>query len=330
MAAVTTTGLLERSEQLEQLDETLETVASERQGRLVLVRGEAGIGKTTLLRRFCEAQPRAIRVVWGNCDPLFTPRPLGPLFGVSELEELIRRDDVMPHEVVTALALEFRRPAPTIFVLEDVHWADEATLDVLRLLSRRLDGFPALVLASYRDDELERAPLLRIVLGELATNDRAARVKLFPLSPEAVAQLAESGDVDPDELYRKTGGNPFFVVEAIEAGADEIPETVRDAVFARAAQLSPPARGVLEAVAGRPAAGRAATARSARRRRHARARRVPCRRDADHGLERHRLPARAGAPRGRGVDRAGAQARAPSSRSRCARGPGSGASRSSR
>ena len=249
MAAVTRTGLLERSEQLEQLDETLETVASERQGRLVLVRGEAGIGKTTLLRRFCEAQPRAIRVVWGNCDPLFTPRPLGPLFGVSELEELIRRDDVMPHEVVTALALEFRRPAPTIFVLEDVHWADEATLDVLRLLSRRLEGFPALVLASYRDDELERAPLLRIVLGELATNDRAARVKLFPLSPEAVAQLAESGDVDPDELYRKTGGNPFFVVEAIEAGADEIPETVRDAVFARAAQLSPPARGVLEAVA---------------------------------------------------------------------------------
>ncbi len=249
METLTTTDLLERSEQLAKLGEALETVASERQGRLILVRGEAGIGKTTLLRRFCEQQPRPVQVLWGNCDPLFTPRPLGPLFGVAELEDLIGRDDVMPHEVVAGLAAEFRRPAPTIFVLEDVHWADEATLDVLRLLSRRLEGFPALVLASYRDDELDRAPLLRIVLGELATNERAARVKLFPLSPSAVARLAELQDVDPDELYRKTGGNPFFVVEAIAASADEISDTVRDAVFARAAQLSAPAKNVLEAVA---------------------------------------------------------------------------------
>src|SRR5262249_36794759 len=153
------------------------------------------------------------------------------------------------HEVVAALADESRRPAPTIFVLEDVHWADEATLDVLRLLSRKLEAFPALVLASYRDDELDRAALLRIVLGELATSERAARVKLFPLSPGAVAQLAEPRDLDPDELYRKTGGNPFFVVEAIAASADEIPDTVRDAVFARAARLSAPAKEVLEAVA---------------------------------------------------------------------------------
>lgn len=166
MATLTGPDLLERSEQLTRLRETLETVASERQGRLILVRGEAGIGKTTLLRRFCDEQARPVRVLWGNCDPLFTPRPLGPLFGVSELEAIIGVDeDVMPHEVVAALAAEFRRPAPTIFVLEDVHWADEATLDVLRLLSRRLAAVPALVLASYRDDELDRAPLLRIVLS---------------------------------------------------------------------------------------------------------------------------------------------------------------------
>jgi DNA-binding CsgD family transcriptional regulator len=249
VATLTTTDLLERSEELAKLAETLETVASERQGRLILVRGEAGIGKTTLLRRFCEGQPSAVHVLWGNCDPLFTPRPLGPLFGVPELQDLIARDDVMPHEVVAALADEFHRPAPTIFVLEDVHWADEATLDVLRLLSRRLEAVPVLVLASYRDDELDRAPLLRIVLGELATSERAARVKLLPLSRGAVAQLAESRDLDPDELHRKTGGNPFFVVEAIAASGDAIPDTVRDAVFARAAHLTESGKNVLAAVA---------------------------------------------------------------------------------
>jgi DNA-binding CsgD family transcriptional regulator/tetratricopeptide (TPR) repeat protein len=249
VATLTAPDLLERSEQLTKLQETLETVASERQGRLLLVRGEAGIGKTTLLRRFCDEQARAVQVLWGNCDALFTPRPLGPLFGISGLEDIIGGGDVLPHEVVAALASEFRRPSPTIFVLEDVHWADEATLDVLRLLSRRLEAVPALVLASYRDDELDRAPLLRIVLGELATNERASRIKLFPLSPAAVAQLAEPRDVDADELYRKTGGNPFFVVEALAASADDIPDTVRDAVFARTAQLSAPAKNVLEAVA---------------------------------------------------------------------------------
>ena len=122
MAALTAPDLLERSEQLTNLQEALETVAAEGRGRLVLVRGEAGIGKTTLLRRFCE-QPRSVHVVWGNCDPLFTPRPLGPLHGIPELEAVIGGDEeVMPHEVVAALSGEFRRPAPTIFVLEDVHW----------------------------------------------------------------------------------------------------------------------------------------------------------------------------------------------------------------
>jgi DNA-binding CsgD family transcriptional regulator len=138
---------------------------------------------------------------------------------------------------------------PTIFVLEDLHWADEATLDVLRLLCRRLETFPALIVGTYRDDELDSAPLLRIVLGELGASERTARLKLAPLSPAAVARLAQPRGVDPVELYRKTGGNPFFVVEAIAADADEIPDTVRDAVFARQARLSSSAKELLAAVA---------------------------------------------------------------------------------
>ena len=240
--------LLERSEQLSALGESLDSVAGEGSGRLALVRGEAGVGKTALLRRFREDRAGAVRILWGNCDPLFTPRPLGPLFALPELRDVVARD-VLPHEVVSALVDELRRPAPTVFVLEDLHWADEATLDVLRLLCRRLESFPALVVGTFRDDELDRAPLLRIVLGELGTSERTSRLKLRPLSPAAVATLAQPHGLDEVELYRKTGGNPFFVVEAIAAGTDEIPDTVRDAVFARQAQLSPAAKDLLGVVA---------------------------------------------------------------------------------
>ena len=186
-------------------------------------------------------------MLWGGCDPLFTPRPLGPLFAIAEyaggeLEEVVQRG-VLPHEVVAALARELQARAPTVFVLEDLHWADEATLDVLRLLARRVETVPALIVASYRDDELDRAHPLRIVLGELATNRAVARLRLAPLSPAAVAQLAEPHGVDSDELYRKTAGNPFFVVEALAAQGDEIPDTVRDAVLRPRGAAQPTPRG---------------------------------------------------------------------------------------
>ena len=222
-------------------------------GRIVLVSGEAGVGKTALVRRFCDGCGRSARILWGSCDPLFTPRPLGPLLVVAEdvggeLAELVARG-VMPHELVAALARELRARTPTVFVLEDVHWADEATLDVLRLLARRVETVPALIVASCRDDELDRGHPLRIVLGELATSQAVARIKLAALSPAAVARLAEPHGVDAEELYRKTAGNPFFVVEALAAWADEIPDTVRDAILARAARLSPSAQRLLEAIA---------------------------------------------------------------------------------
>ncbi len=134
-----------------------------------------------------------------------------------------------------------------MLVIEDVHWADEATLDVLTLLATRIATAPALVLASYRDDELDRAAQLRFVLGEIAR--RPARLKVEVLSPTGVAELAAPHGVDADELFRRTGGNPFFVSEVLAAGGAQMPDTVRDAVLARAARLSEPARRVLEAVA---------------------------------------------------------------------------------
>jgi DNA-binding CsgD family transcriptional regulator/tetratricopeptide (TPR) repeat protein len=245
--------LLERAAELSTLADRLEAVERGGRGQVLLVGGEAGVGKTALVRRFCDQRHQSARILWGTCDPLFTPSPLSPLLGVAEgsggeLEAVVARG-AMPHAVVTALARELRVRAPTVFVLEDAHWADEATLDVLRLLARRVETVPALVVATYRDDELDRAHPFRILVGELATSRAVGRVKLARLSPGAVAQLAEPHGVDADELYRKTAGNPFFVVEALATGAEGIPDTVRDAVLARAARLSPAAGALLEAVA---------------------------------------------------------------------------------
>jgi tetratricopeptide (TPR) repeat protein len=128
-----------------------------------------------------------------------------------------------------------------------LHWADEATLDVIRLLARRIASVSALALASYRDDELHCAPMLRLVLGEVAR--RRARLKVRPLSEVGVAALAEPHRLDAAGLYGRTGGNPFFVTEVLAAGGERLPETVRDAVLARVLRLSEPARLLLEAVA---------------------------------------------------------------------------------
>jgi DNA-binding CsgD family transcriptional regulator len=245
--------LVERREQLAALNESLASVRKRSRGRVALVRGEAGIGKTALLTHFCASLGPGVRILWAACDPLFTPRPLGPLLDVSrvtggELAENVERG-AAPHDVAAALTTELEAPAPTVLVLEDVHWADEATLDVLRLVARRAEGVPALIVASYRDEELDRSHPLRLLLGELPGNGAITRLELTGFSPEAVASLAEGSPIDAGELFERTAGNPFFVTEALAAQAERVPSTVRDAVLARAARLDPSARAVLDAVA---------------------------------------------------------------------------------
>ena len=247
--------LLEREATLDALRNALAEAASG-SGKMVIVAGEAGGGKTTVIRRFCDENALTARVTWGACDPLFTPRPLGPFLEVGEeLGGTLQRalvDGAGPHDVAAGLVHELARHEPGILVLEDVHWADEATLDVLRLITRRLETLPTLVVASLREDELHPRHPLRITLGELATSRNVRQIRLEPLSLAAVSRLAEPHRIDPAELHRKTAGNPFFVVEILGSGGTEIPDTLRDAVLARAARLDDPARALLDAVAAVP------------------------------------------------------------------------------
>ena len=177
---------------------------------------------------------------------------MGPLLDIArvtggDFADLVQAG-ALPHDVASALIGELSDRPPAVLVLEDVHWADGATLDVLRLLGRRVDEAQALVIATYRDTELGPFHPLRQVLGEVGAGRTSVRIARPSLTVGG-RRAAEPYDADPVALYAMTGGNPFFVTEALAAGEDEIPPMVRDAVLARAARLSAPGRALLEAVA---------------------------------------------------------------------------------
>ncbi|HSE13370.1 MAG TPA: AAA family ATPase, partial [Rudaea sp.] len=243
-----TPQLLERDSFLELLSADLASAAVGA-GRTVLVSGEAGIGKTSLLEHFVQTHPTA-RVLRGACEALFTPHPLGPLHDLARhsharLKSLL--GECADRAVLFSAVLDelMAAPAPTLLILEDIQWADAATLDLIRFLGRRIDQAPALMILSYRDDEVDSTNLLRATLGHLPAR-HVTRLPLPRLSADAVAQLARVATRADDGLYAATGGNPFFVTEALANPHGGVPATIRDAVLARVATLKPPAREVLE------------------------------------------------------------------------------------
>src|SRR5680860_576566 len=244
--------LLERASHLQELDELLQRAAAG-SGSMAIVGGEAGSGKTSLIHQFASRPGAASRAMIGACDALSTPRPLGPLFDVaSSLGPLVRRllrDHERRTELFSAVLDDLSGSEPTLFVIEDVHWADEATLDLLRFLGRRIDQTRTLLAVTYRNDEAPSRHPLQIVLGDLATLKPVRRISLPLLSQKAVAILCEGTPLDPRELHRRTGGNPFYVTEVIASNTNDIPATVRDAVLTRAARLSPAGREALDAAA---------------------------------------------------------------------------------
>src|SRR5215469_4933557 len=248
--------LLERQRELEPLTRCLQD-ARTTAGKLVLVTGEAGLGKSSLVEHFTLEHRRDARTAWGACDALSTPRALGP---VRELAAQLAgigshtaRDDESIDWLFRSLLekLSGGEDAVCLVVLEDIHWADAATLDFLRFIGRRIQRTRAVFVATYRDDELPVTHPLRLALGEL-TGPHVVRMRLAPLSLTAVEILANDSGRDTRLLHRTTGGNPFFVREVLASPGVPVPETVRDAVLARLARCSNAARELTELVAISP------------------------------------------------------------------------------
>jgi DNA-binding CsgD family transcriptional regulator/tetratricopeptide (TPR) repeat protein len=245
-------GLLERVEELAELGAAARAAADGR-GVVALVHGEAGIGKTALVQALPSRLPAGTRLLVGWCDALATPRTLGPLKDVAPLLggrvttalATGERDAVM-----AALPEALARGPVTALVVEDAHWADEATVDALRFLSRRLHDLRVLLVLTYRDDELDGDHPLTDLLGDLGHAAGVVRLPLRRLSREAVSELVGDRPVDAAVVHRLTDGNPYLATELIAStGRDGVPPSVIDGVLARLRRLPPDAQEIVEHLA---------------------------------------------------------------------------------
>jgi len=241
--------LLEREAALETLAQA-HAAAAGGSGRAVGISGEPGIGKTALVRRFLDDLEDGARVLFGSCDDLSIARPLGPFRDLAGSVSPGLREALAagapPHEIQDLLIQELERtPRPTLLVLEDVHWADNATLDSLTVLGRRIGTLPALLVTTHRTGETPPGHPLHAALGAVRPDD-SELIELFPLSRNAVASLAGE---DADAVYDVTRGNPFYVTELLAArDTAELPPSVANAVLARTSRLDDSARRLVELV----------------------------------------------------------------------------------
>lgn len=247
--------LLERNPQIAELSRHLRD-AGTAAGKVVLLSGEAGAGKSALVEEFTQGGAGDARLLWGHCDALQTSRVLGPVNEVVAAFKSLsdgHHPSALSREVLFPWLLErLSPPNPvSIMILEDLHWADEATLDFIRFIGRRIHRTRCLLIATYRDDELAPTHPLRGVLGDL-TGQHTTRIHLSALSLAAVEQLARGSGRSGRQVYDVTGGNPFFVRELLSAPENTVPETVRDAVLTRVLQCSPAARELAELVSLMP------------------------------------------------------------------------------
>jgi DNA-binding CsgD family transcriptional regulator/tetratricopeptide (TPR) repeat protein len=294
-------GFIGRASELAVLDEALAR-AVDGIGGGVIVGGEAGIGKTWLVDRFLEsARQRGARTLVGAClefgagdvpyapflealrllvrsvEPERLPALLGA--GRTELGRLLPElaprvaqpalppDRSAPgrlFELVLGLFERLSAEQPLVLVIEDIHWSDASTLDLLAFLVRNLRQTRVLFLVTARTEELHLRPAVLQFLAELDREDQVERIELQPFGrPEVFDQLEALAGERPtaervDEIMERSGGNPFFVEQLVAAarerdGTIDLPPRLRDVLLARIAAVSPQARELLRAAS---AAGR--------------------------------------------------------------------------
>jgi len=244
--------LLERQPQLQQMDALLAD-ATRGRGRVVVVSGEAGAGKTALVEAFASRLDDGLSVLRSACEDLSIPDPLGPLYDLArngqwELPRAIEDRQVQRLPLFSEALDVFEAKGPCLLVIEDLHWADDATLDFVRFLGRRIANTHILLLITARTDRSEGQMRVRRALGEIPAGN-VMRIEVPLLSESAVLSLAEAAERDGGAIYRASAGNAFFVTELLAAeGSGALPASVRDAVLARAEKLSSGARSMLDAV----------------------------------------------------------------------------------
>ena len=240
--------LLERDTALAQLTDARDA-AAQGAGRVVVVVGEPGIGKTALVSSFVAGLEPGARALVGACDDLSIPRPLGAIHDLvgtlsPALEDALAAG-AEPYEIHRLLLAELSLPPqPTVLVIEDVHWADEATLDVVTLLARRIGSLPVLLVLTCRDGEAPPGHPVYAAVAATLTHD-SSFLELAPLSAGAVASLCgDAGDV-----YAVTGGNPFYVTELLASRSEEeLPRSIANAVRGRVSRLAADERQLVELV----------------------------------------------------------------------------------
>ncbi len=241
--------LLERDEPLRVLAAALKA-AEDGRGSVVVVSGEPGIGKSCLVAHFTHDVAHRARVLVGVCDELATPRPLGAVRDVADQLAVpvidAPRDSQRPAELAGRLVHELRHAAlPTVLVVEDVHWSDQATLDVLRVVGRRVAELPVVLVLTLRPGELRGDDPLRVTIDAMRRST-TRHLELAPLSRAAVARVA--GD-RADRIYELSGGNPFYVSELLAGHDDAPPPSLSTAVLARVGRLERPTRELVELIA---------------------------------------------------------------------------------